>query len=103
VFQIQPHEGIDLDFLVKRPGPQVEAVSVALDFAYAEKFAVAHRTGYETLLYDMMMGDQTLFQRADQIEAGWALCSRSWTPGLVARGCWRNIRQALPDLAPPTH
>ncbi|WP_337137896.1 glucose-6-phosphate dehydrogenase [Sphingomonas aquatica] len=73
VFQIQPHEGIDLGFLVKRPGPQVEAVPVALDFAYAEKFAVAHRTGYETLLYDMMMGDQTLFQRADQIEAGWAV------------------------------
>lgn len=71
VFQIQPNEGIDLDFLVKRPGPHVEAVPVALDFAYADKFAVAHRTGYETLLYDMMLGDQTLFQRADQIEAGW--------------------------------
>ena len=52
---------------------RVEAVPVALDFAYAEKFSIAHRTGYETLLYDMMMGDQTLFQRADQIEAGWAV------------------------------
>ncbi|MAW98972.1 MAG: glucose-6-phosphate dehydrogenase [Sphingomonas sp.] len=95
VFQIQPNEGIDLDFLVKRPGPQVEAVPVALDFAYAEKFTVAHRTGYETLLYDMMMGDQTLFQRADQIEAGWAVVQ----PLLDA---WATGDGILEEYAPGT-
>jgi glucose-6-phosphate 1-dehydrogenase len=72
VFQLQPDEGIDLSFLVKRPGPAIEATPIALDFAYADAFKIGGRTGYETLLYDMLMGDQTLFQRADQIEAGWA-------------------------------
>jgi glucose-6-phosphate 1-dehydrogenase len=72
IFQLQPNEGIDLSFLVKTPGPAIEATPVSLDFAYIDKFKLAGRTGYETLLYDMLMGDQTLFQRADQIEAGWA-------------------------------
>jgi glucose-6-phosphate 1-dehydrogenase len=72
ILQLQPNEGINLDFMVKQPGPKMQAVPVALDFQYAEKFKIGGRTGYETLLYDMMMGDQTLFQRADQIEAGWA-------------------------------
>ena len=40
-------------------------------FRYADVFEMGHRTGYETLLYDVLTGDQTLFQRADQIEAGW--------------------------------
>jgi len=72
ILQLQPNEGIDLDFMVKKPGPKMQAVPVALDFKYAEQFKIGGRTGYETLIYDMMMGDQTLFQRADQIEAGWA-------------------------------
>lgn len=72
ILQLQPDEGIGLDFMVKKPGPKMQAVPVALDFKYAERFKIGGRTGYETLLYDMMMGDQTLFQRADQIEAGWA-------------------------------
>jgi glucose-6-phosphate 1-dehydrogenase len=72
ILQLQPDEGIKLDMLVKKPGPAIEAVPVALDFAYADAFNLSGRTGYETLLYDMMTGDQTLFQRADQIDAGWA-------------------------------
>jgi glucose-6-phosphate 1-dehydrogenase len=72
VLQLQPDEGIDLDFMVKKPGPKMQATPVALDFKYADRFKIGGRTGYETLLYDMMMGDQTLFQRADQIEAGWS-------------------------------
>ena len=72
ILQLQPNEGIDLSFLVKRPGPAIEATPVSLDFAYSDHFRIGGRTGYETLLYDMLMGDQTLFQRADQIEAGWA-------------------------------
>ena len=72
VLQLQPNEGIGLSMQVKQPGPAIETTSVALDFAYASRFKLAGRTGYETLLYDMFMGDPTLFQRADQIEAGWA-------------------------------
>jgi len=71
VLQIQPHEGIKLDFVAKQPGPLIDTVPVAMDFVYADHFPVSHQTGYETLLYDVLVGDQMLFQRADQIEAGW--------------------------------
>jgi glucose-6-phosphate 1-dehydrogenase len=72
VLQVQPDEGISLDFIVKKPGPLVETREASLDFHYADHFPLGHRTGYETLLYDALIGDQTLFQRADMIEAGWA-------------------------------
>ncbi|MBC7577974.1 MAG: glucose-6-phosphate dehydrogenase [Tardiphaga sp.] len=71
VIQIQPDEGISLGFVVKRPGPMLNTAQVSMDFRYEDRFNVAHRTGYETLLYDVLSGDQTLFQRADQIEGGW--------------------------------
>jgi glucose-6-phosphate 1-dehydrogenase len=44
---------------------------VRMDFKYRDYFGTAPATGYETLLYDVMTGDATLFQRADNIEAGW--------------------------------
>jgi len=72
VIRIQPDEGISFDFLAKLPGPAVETAPVSMDFRYADHFRLARLTGYETLLYDMMIGDQTLFQRADAIEAAWA-------------------------------
>nr|WP_208408641.1 glucose-6-phosphate dehydrogenase [Sphingomonas vulcanisoli] len=71
VLQIQPNEGISLDLAAKVPGPLVDVVPVSMNFAYADVFKMGHRTGYETLLYDVLTGDQTLFQRADQIEGGW--------------------------------
>jgi glucose-6-phosphate 1-dehydrogenase len=72
VIRIQPNEGISFDFLAKLPGPAVETVPVSMDFRYADHFQLGNLTGYETLLYDMLTGDQTLFQRADAIEAAWA-------------------------------
>ncbi|WP_454883225.1 glucose-6-phosphate dehydrogenase [Sphingomonas oryzagri] len=72
VIQIQPDEGLRMDISIKRPGLAVETAPVSLDFHYASHFDVAHLVGYETLLYDLFTGDQTLFQRADGIEAGWA-------------------------------
>ena len=69
--QIQPNEGLSLGFTVKTPGPVLEATPVAMTFRYADRFKLAGQTGYETLLYDVLVGDQTLFQRADQIEGGW--------------------------------
>ena len=71
VVQIQPDEGISLEFVVKRPGPVVNTAPVSMDFRYEDHFEIGRQTGYETLLYDMLTGDQTLFQRADQIEGGW--------------------------------
>ena len=71
VLQLQPGEALDLGLTVKTPGPRIEGTPVAMRFAYADRFDVTGRTGYETLLYDVLMGDATLFQRADQIEGGW--------------------------------
>jgi glucose-6-phosphate 1-dehydrogenase len=47
--------------------------SVNMSFEYADYFGTMPNTGYEVLLYDCMIGDQTLFQRADMVEAGWAV------------------------------
>jgi glucose-6-phosphate 1-dehydrogenase len=71
ILRIQPDEGISLRFAAKRPGPTVTLGNVSMDFAYKTYFEMAPSTGYETLLYDCMIGDATLFQRADNIEAGW--------------------------------
>jgi glucose-6-phosphate 1-dehydrogenase len=73
VVRIQPEEGIALNFGAKIPGPAVRVGSVAMDFRYRDHFGQTASTGYETLLYDCMKGDATLFQRADTIEAGWGI------------------------------
>jgi glucose-6-phosphate 1-dehydrogenase len=71
VIDIQPDEGICLNFEAKIPGPIVRLGSVNMNFAYADYFGSMPQTGYETLIYDCMMGDPTLFQRADMVEASW--------------------------------
>jgi len=71
ILRIQPDEGIALEFAAKRPGPAVRLSNVSMDFAYKTYFKMTPNTGYETLLYDCMIGDATLFQRADNVEAGW--------------------------------
>src|SRR3546814_3404413 len=63
---IQPDEGIALEFAAKRPGPAVALSSVSMDFAYRSYFEMAPRTGYETLIYDCMIGDAILFQRRSE-------------------------------------
>jgi len=73
VIYIQPDEGISLSFEAKIPGPIVKLGAVNMDFQYSDYFGARPSTGYETLLYDCMMGDPTLFQRADMVEAGWAV------------------------------
>src|SRR6516164_7287848 len=73
VIQIQPDEGMALGFGAKIPGPQLRLGSVEMSFEYSKYFGAEPYTGYEVLLYDCMMGDQTLFQRADMVEAGWRI------------------------------
>jgi glucose-6-phosphate 1-dehydrogenase len=82
VLRLQPDEGIALHFEAKVPGPRVRLDTVKMDFDYAGYFGTAPNTGYETLLYDAMTGDATLFHRADIVEAGWAIVDpvlRTWT------------------------
>ncbi|MDT3672151.1 MAG: glucose-6-phosphate dehydrogenase [Aromatoleum sp.] len=83
LLRIQPDEGIALEFAAKRPGPSVTLGNVDMTFAYKDYFKTAPSTGYETLIYDCMIGDATLFQRADNIEAAW----QAVQPILVA---WAN-------------
>ena len=73
VINIQPDEGICLSFEAKVPGPVVRLGAVNMDFQYSDYFGTTPSTGYETLLYDCMMGDSTLFQRADMVEAAWSV------------------------------
>ncbi len=73
VINIQPEEGISLSFEAKVPGPVVRLGAVNMDFQYSDYFGTTPSTGYETLIYDCMMGDPTLFQRADMVEAAWAV------------------------------
>jgi glucose-6-phosphate 1-dehydrogenase len=71
VVHIQPDEGISLSFGAKVPGSVMKLGLVNMDFDYATYFGSEHSTGYERLLRDCMVGDATLFQRADMVEAGW--------------------------------
>ena len=71
VMHIQPDEGISLRFSAKVPGAVMNLGSVNMNMKYEEYFGAAPWIGYETLLLDCMIGDPTLFQRADAVEAGW--------------------------------
>ena len=71
IIRIQPDEGISLSFDAKVPGPLERLDTVTMDFSYARYFKAEPSTGYETLLFDAMTGDQTLFHRMDIVEAGW--------------------------------
>ncbi len=75
VLHIQPEEGISLQFAAKVPGPIMRLGAVDMNFKYADYFGTQPSTGYERLLHDCMIGDATLFQRADMVEAGWCVVS----------------------------
>ncbi|HEX5998346.1 MAG TPA: glucose-6-phosphate dehydrogenase [Hyphomicrobiaceae bacterium] len=69
--RIQPNEGLSVSFSAKRPGQEIEIDGVAMDFSYRDYFEPLTAVGYETLLYDCLIGDAMLFQRADTVEAAW--------------------------------
>jgi glucose-6-phosphate 1-dehydrogenase len=71
VISIEPTEGITLQFNTKVPGPAITIDGVEMKFRYKDYFKAEPATGYETLIYDCMIGDNILFQRADSVEAGW--------------------------------
>jgi glucose-6-phosphate 1-dehydrogenase len=70
---IQPDEGITLKFSAKMPGSGEKIQPVNMDFKYGEAFAVPAPDAYERLLLDCMLGDSTLFTRADEVESAWAV------------------------------
>jgi len=92
VLRIQPNEGIGMSFNAKVPSPIPQLSPVEMDFSYSDYFGDGPTTGYETLLYECMNGDPTLFKRADVIESGWSLVQ----PVL-------DVWQALPPREFPNH
>jgi glucose-6-phosphate 1-dehydrogenase len=92
VLRIAPDEGISLQFEVKRRGQSVELAAVKMDFRYDDWFPKEQNVGYETLLYDVMTGDPTLFMRADMVEHGWRIVQ----PVLDA---WAKEKAAFPNYA----
>jgi glucose-6-phosphate 1-dehydrogenase len=73
VLRIAPDEGISLQFEVKRRGPVMDLAAVKMDFHYDDWFPKEPNVGYETLIYDVMIGDPTLFMRADMVEQTWRI------------------------------
>ena len=86
------------------PGPECSSAACGWISTMRDYFNTEPSTGYETLLYDCMIGDPTLFQRADNIEAGWARCSRcSICGGTTRRRPWSSIPPAPPARKPPSN
>lgn len=93
VLNIQPEEGITLDFGAKVPGPDNAIQGVQMDFSYAEAFGADTPEAYERLLMDCMNGDATLFTRSDEVQAAWA-----FVDGITA--AWQQQgAQQLPQYA----
>ncbi|MBK8178143.1 MAG: glucose-6-phosphate dehydrogenase [Planctomycetes bacterium] len=92
VISVQPKEGISLSFGAKVPGATLKVGGVDMEFDYSRHFGSMPATGYERLMYDAMLGDQTLFQRADMVEAGWSVVA----PVL-------DVWQALPPRGFPNY
>ena len=71
--RIQPDEGITLKFEAKLPGQSINMRPVNMDFRYGSTFGFHMASAYERLLLDCMLGDPTLFNRADSVQAAWTL------------------------------
>ena len=97
VIRIQPDEGILLRFAAKVPGLGIDVRPVNMDFAYGSAFTVESPDAYETLILDALLGDASLFTRADEVEAAWRIVDpimESWLSGAeptlpnYAAGTW---------------
>ncbi|MCI0346742.1 MAG: glucose-6-phosphate dehydrogenase [Chloroflexi bacterium] len=95
--RVQPDEGILLRFGSKVPGLGLDIRTVTMDFTYGSAFSTDSPDAYETLILDAMLGDASLFTRADEVEAAWRIATPildSWVgspaPGLpnYAAGTW---------------
>lgn len=97
--RIQPDEGLSLQIISKVPGPEVKLSPVKVDFHYA----TASPEAYETLLRDVILGDQTLFMRRDNVESAWHFIQPiidAWAeapaePSPYRAGSWGPLQSAL--------
>jgi len=123
VLRLKPDEGMDLKLNVKVPGAHFTLAPADMRFSYAGAFRTPVPAAYETLLYEVLAGDQSLFMRADLIEAAWALLqpvldawgaypavdfpnypAGSWGPesaeGLISRDGRSWLAPSLPEETP---
>jgi glucose-6-phosphate 1-dehydrogenase len=73
--RIQPDEGIGIRVIAKQPGQKVALGTVDMKFSYAEEFGYKGIDAYEKLFLDILLGDQMLFNRSDELESSWQLIS----------------------------
>jgi len=93
---IQPNEGIDICMQAKEPGPAFHIRPVNMHFLYSEEFENEPMPeAYETLLLDVIKGDQILFMRGDQVEAAWRVV-------MPLLDTWATKAEDLPSYAPGT-
>ena len=94
VLRLQPDEGFTLYFDVKAPGEPFRIRRMPLDFHYADAFDAVPEA-YETLLLELLTGDQTLFVHADEVEASWSLFGPLLDAGLPVHpypaGSWGPV------------
>jgi glucose-6-phosphate 1-dehydrogenase len=95
IIHIQPNEGVSLAIGAKVPGEGMRVRTVHMDFLYGGAFRTGLPEAYERLILDAMLGDATLFTRADEIEEQWALVD-----AIVA--AWRRDRPSCPNYAAGT-
>lgn len=103
--RIQPDEGISMRFEVKTPGNSLRTRSVDMDFRYDTAFGQPNTEAYGRLVVDCMLGDQTLFTRADEVEASWRIMTpllEAWeaptsptTVPLYEAGTWGPVEAEL--------
>jgi glucose-6-phosphate 1-dehydrogenase len=92
ILRIAPDESIGVQFQVKDRGPEMILTAAEMTFNYDDSFPKQANVGYETLLYDVMIGDPILFMRADMVEQGWRIVQ----PVLDA---WAKQTPAFPNYA----
>jgi glucose-6-phosphate 1-dehydrogenase len=92
---VQPDEGVSLAIGAKAPGQGMTIRTVHMDFLYGGAFRTGLPEAYERLILDCMLGDATLFTRADEVEEQWALVDAMVAP-------WKRDRPSFPNYAAGT-
>ena len=73
VLSVQPDEGVSLRLVAKVPGQTMSVRPVQMEFKYGTTFLGDSPEAYERLLHDALLGDATLFTRADEVEEEWRI------------------------------
>jgi glucose-6-phosphate 1-dehydrogenase len=92
IVHIQPHEGVSLEIGAKVPGQGMTLRNVHMDFLYGGAFRTGLPEAYERLILDTLLGDATLFTRADEVDEQWAIVD-----AIIAS--WQRDRPAFPNYA----